>query len=155
MRKQDKKGFFLGGYGVKKNKAQSSLEYAVVIVCLVAALLAMQIYIKRGFEGRMRQSADSIGEQYSPKNTTGSSTVSYTSNTITNVETLSEQGLRDKYCTQENPCEPCDYDLDGDCVIEDDVFGTETMTYIPSDNPSITTRIGSENVGTLEEPLFE
>ncbi len=53
----------------KKNKAQTIIEYAVFIVFLVAAIVAMQIYFKRGIQGRIRQSADDIGPQYDPENT--------------------------------------------------------------------------------------
>jgi len=66
-------------------KAQSTLEYAVVIVCVVAALLAIQVYIKRGIQGRLRSSADSIGEQYAPGNTTSNTTLNFNSNSETNV----------------------------------------------------------------------
>ena len=148
------------------NKAQSSLEYAVVIVCLVAALLAMQVYVKRSMQGRLRELGDQVGQQYAPKNTEGNTRVNYTSTTITTVETLSEQDLQAKYCRDPDdpyyPCQPCDGDLDGDCIIEDDVFGTETRSDIPEDNPSTpedesskTTRRGREDVGSLESSLFE
>lgn len=52
-------------------KGQSTLEYAVVIAVVVGALLAMQVYIKRGIQGKLRQSSDDIGEQFSPGYTTG------------------------------------------------------------------------------------
>ncbi|HNX80704.1 MAG TPA: hypothetical protein PKL77_00965 [Candidatus Omnitrophota bacterium] len=45
---------------------QSTLEYAVVIAVIVGALLATQVYVKRGLQGRFKQSADDIGEQFSP-----------------------------------------------------------------------------------------
>ena len=54
----------------KRNKGQSTIEYAMLIACLVAALLAMQIYIKRAIQGRMREASDSIGEQYAPQHVT-------------------------------------------------------------------------------------
>ena len=44
---------------------QSTLEYAVVIAVIVGALLAMQVYIKRGVQGRFKQASDDIGEQFS------------------------------------------------------------------------------------------
>jgi Flp pilus assembly pilin Flp len=47
-------------------KGQSTLEYAVLIVVIIAALIAMQTYLKRGLQGRMRQSSDQIGDQFSP-----------------------------------------------------------------------------------------
>lgn len=51
-------------------KAQSTLEYAIIITVVVAALLAMQVYMKRGMQGKLRESSDQIGEQYSPRYTT-------------------------------------------------------------------------------------
>lgn len=52
-------------------KGQSTLEYAIIVVVIVAALLAMQVYIKRGVQGKLRSSTDDVGEQYSPQITTG------------------------------------------------------------------------------------
>lgn len=57
-----------------KQRAQSVLEYAVVVACLAGALLVMQIYVKRSIQGRVRDAADEIGEQYSAKHTTSSLT---------------------------------------------------------------------------------
>jgi hypothetical protein len=53
-----------------KNTGQSTLEYAVIIAVIVGALLAMQIYLQRGVQGKLRESADSIGQQYSAGNVT-------------------------------------------------------------------------------------
>jgi Flp pilus assembly pilin Flp len=49
----------------KKLLAQSTLEYAVLIVLIAAALLASQVYIKRAMQGRLKSSADDLGEQFS------------------------------------------------------------------------------------------
>lgn len=59
---------------LNKKKAQSTLEYTIVIAVIVAALIAMQGYFKRGVQGKMRQSTDDIGDQFSPNATTGSVT---------------------------------------------------------------------------------
>jgi hypothetical protein len=40
------------------------LEYAVIISVVVAALLAMNIYMKRASEGKLRESSDRLGEQF-------------------------------------------------------------------------------------------
>ena len=53
---------------LRKRKAQSTLEYAVLIIIVIGALLAIQSYIKRGVSGRLRQAADDIGDQYSVGN---------------------------------------------------------------------------------------
>lgn len=55
-------------------KGQGTLEYAILIAVIVGALLMMQHYMKRGVQGKMRESADNIGEQYSAGNTTSTYT---------------------------------------------------------------------------------
>ncbi len=62
-------------------KAQSTLEYAMVIVCVAGALIAMQIYVKRSIQGRLRGAADEVGEQYSAKSTTSVINQAFTSKT--------------------------------------------------------------------------
>lgn len=63
-----------------RKKGQSTLEYAVIIAVVVAALVAMQTYVKRGLQGRLRQASDDIGEQFSP----GYTTVNHTTNSTVN-----------------------------------------------------------------------
>ena len=46
------------------------VEYAAVIAILIGALFMMAHYIKRGLGGKMRDSADSIGEQFDARNIT-------------------------------------------------------------------------------------
>jgi hypothetical protein len=43
---------------------QSVLEYTMIIAVVVLAFFAIQIYMKRGMEGRFRASADDIGKQF-------------------------------------------------------------------------------------------
>ena len=51
-----------------KNKSQSILGYALLIAIVVAALLAMSVYMKRRIQGSYKKSADVFGqeEQYQP-----------------------------------------------------------------------------------------
>jgi len=73
---------------LSKKRAQSTLEYAILIGVIVAGLIAMQVYLKRGFQGKLRESADSMGEQFSP----GYTTSNYTTNSFTNsTETLNNE----------------------------------------------------------------
>ncbi len=65
-----------------KINAQSTVEYAVLIACIAAALIGMQFYLKRGIQGRLRQGGDEIGQQYSAGNT-GSTTTTTTNSTWT------------------------------------------------------------------------
>ena len=64
-------------------RAQSAVEYGVILAVITAALLAMQMYVKRGAMGRLRTSADSLGEQYAPRHTTSNLTLTITSDTVT------------------------------------------------------------------------
>lgn len=50
-------------------KGQTTLEYAIVLVIIIAALLSMQIYFRRGLQGRWKDSVDQVGEQYNPGTT--------------------------------------------------------------------------------------
>lgn len=53
----------------KRQKGQSTLEYAVLIIIIIGALLSIQVYIKRGLQGRFKSAADDIGDQFSTGNT--------------------------------------------------------------------------------------
>jgi Flp pilus assembly pilin Flp len=86
-------------------KAQSTIEYTVLITAIVAALVTMQIYVKRGLQGRMRQNADSIGEQYAPGNTTSDMTVSFSSESITTTTTEEADGETVTTTTVDTPLE--------------------------------------------------
>lgn len=41
-----------------KRKAQSTAEYAIIIAIVVGAAVAMQVYVKRGLQGRIAASTD-------------------------------------------------------------------------------------------------
>lgn len=45
-----------------KNKAQSILEYAILIGIIAAALSTMQIYLRRGIQSVIRAAADEVGD---------------------------------------------------------------------------------------------
>ncbi|MDP2652463.1 MAG: hypothetical protein Q8Q08_00350 [Candidatus Omnitrophota bacterium] len=66
---------------LRKKKGQSTLEYAVLIIIVIGALLSIQVYIKRGVQGRLKSAADDIGDQYSPGNTNVRKTTRVQSNT--------------------------------------------------------------------------
>ena len=53
---------------LRKIKGQSTLEYAVLIIIIIGALLSIQVYIKRGLQGRLKQATDDIGDQFSVGN---------------------------------------------------------------------------------------
>lgn len=53
-----------------KTKGQSTLEIVMLLGFVVAALVAMNVYMKRGIQGKLKESTDQIGEQYSAGYTT-------------------------------------------------------------------------------------
>ena len=81
-------------------KGQSTVEYAVLIVIVIAALLSIQIYIRRGVSGRLKDSADQIGDQFDYLNTNAYTQVKTISNT-TDAYTagVSKTTLRDAETT--------------------------------------------------------
>lgn len=70
-------------------KGQSILEYAMIIAVVVAALLAINAYMKRGIQGKLRESIDSVGEQYEAGNTTSN----YTTQQVGSMVTKEEFGI--------------------------------------------------------------
>ncbi len=90
-------------------KAQSTLEFAIVIFAVVAALLAMQVYVRRGLQGKLRSSGDEFSvQQYEPGKMTSDVTTTqqsditttsvttedderYTTNTTTNINSQTDR----------------------------------------------------------------
>lgn len=54
----------------RNKKAQTTAEYAILIGLVVAALVAMQTYVKRGLQGRMRDATDTFATQTTNLGTT-------------------------------------------------------------------------------------
>lgn len=59
------------------HKAQSTLEYAILIAVAAAAILTASAYIKRSIQGRLKVNADELssGSAYAPKATTSKSII--------------------------------------------------------------------------------
>ena len=55
---------------MRRRPAQSTVEYAVLAAVVVGALLVMQIYMKRGFSGKLKESTDRVGGQFTPATAT-------------------------------------------------------------------------------------
>lgn len=72
---------------MRKKRAQSTFEFTVLTVVVLGAMLSMQVYFKRGVQGRWRASADDIGEQYDPRSTNG--TIVYRLNSESEVRIFS------------------------------------------------------------------
>ncbi len=68
-----------------KRKAQSTLEYTVLVVIIIAVFITMQMYFKRGFQGRWKSTVDDFGEQYDPDTTNSQTDYSLISNSETQI----------------------------------------------------------------------
>ena len=51
----------------KYKNGQTALEYIVLIIIVLGALLAISNYFKRGLQGRWKSAMDDMGEQYDPR----------------------------------------------------------------------------------------
>jgi Flp pilus assembly pilin Flp len=70
---------------LRNRSGQSTLEYVILTGFVVAALIAMGTYMKRGMQGRLKESTDQVGQQYSAEHTTSDYT---TETNTTQKETL-------------------------------------------------------------------
>ncbi len=74
---------------MRRRTGQSTVEYAVVLTVVIAALLGMHLFMKRGVQGRLRSATDDIGEQYVPGQVTATHHVTSFSHT---QQTLEDSG---------------------------------------------------------------
>ena len=111
-------------------RGQSSIEYATVVAVVAAALIGMAMYVKRAVSGKLREGADSIGEQYHPTQTTSNHTLMADSETVTKSTLATGQPLGD--------------DKTGDVM--------EYETRINQDKSS---RTGDENVGPIGDDVWK
>jgi len=76
---------------MRKNKlSQTMIEYSILIGLVTFSLIAMNIYLKRSFQGKYRQTADQIAWQYDPLHTRG---VSKTTTNTTSHESTTAEGI--------------------------------------------------------------
>ena len=66
-----------------RKNGQSIVEYAILLGVVITSLLIMQVYIKRSYQGRIKQEADQVGQQYSPGHTTSVVETNTNSNSTT------------------------------------------------------------------------
>tara|TARA_B100000745_G_C19991638_1_gene336272 strand:+ start:167 stop:502 length:336 start_codon:yes stop_codon:yes gene_type:complete len=72
----------LNYFNNRRKKGQSTLEYAILIIIIIGALLSIQVYIKRGIQGRLKSATDDIGDQFDPGNTKSNFTMTRSSETL-------------------------------------------------------------------------
>ena len=150
----------------RRERGQSMLEYAICLAVVVAALLAMQIYVKRGISGKLRAAADSTGEQYEPRKTTGQSVTTAFTDTTDVVVPVTEAFLGsvmalpvERRCIDidqngrcgddcDFPVDFCDLNRDGTCAgpTSDRLFASITVRCL---NQSDASRVSLETVQPL------
>jgi len=64
-----------------RRRAQSIIEYTILLCVILAALMIMQFLIKRRYQGGIKEQVDQLGPQYSPGHTTSTSASTTTSST--------------------------------------------------------------------------
>ena len=69
-------------------RGQSVLEYTILVVIVIAGLVTMQYYMKRGVQGRWKESVDGLGEQYDPARTNSVISHRMESNSESRVQTI-------------------------------------------------------------------
>lgn len=52
--------------GIRDRQGQATVEYALMIVVVIAALLTMQQYVTRGFQGKLKEAVDPLGGEHFP-----------------------------------------------------------------------------------------
>ena len=68
------------------------MEYTALVVIVLAAILTIGNYFKRGIQGRWKASVDSMGEQYDPLKTNADITYGIRSNVVTTLVTVNVLG---------------------------------------------------------------
>ena len=71
-----------------RRKAQSTVEYVVLVTIILGVFVATGNYFKRGVQGRWKSAVDDLGEQYDPRVANGSVRQVLAANTLTVVETV-------------------------------------------------------------------
>jgi len=78
-------------------QGQSFLEYSLLMIIIVAVFITMQMYVKRGIQGRWKSSVDEFGDQYDPR--TANSFVNYSTNSSSNTYVFTVPDNNGSYST--------------------------------------------------------
>lgn len=92
---------------LRRRRGQSMSEYAIVFTVVVTAIIAMQLYVKRGLQGKVRDVSDAlkkefgaikVDDQYEPYYAITAYTVDQSQNV---VEEYKAKGLIDRESVSE------------------------------------------------------
>src|SRR3989338_370618 len=76
----------------RSRRGQTALEYIVLLIIVMGALLAISNYFKRGLQGRWKAAMDDMGDQYDPRTADSSVRHTLTQNTNTTIITMNDVG---------------------------------------------------------------
>ncbi|MFC1704684.1 hypothetical protein ACFL1E_07920 [Candidatus Omnitrophota bacterium] len=79
-------------------RAQSMVEYCILLAVILSALLLLQAIVKRGFSGGLNEAAERMGEQYSP-----TATAERTVRKMLNDQVINEE-ITATTCGDDEPC---------------------------------------------------
>jgi len=68
-----------------RRNGQTAIEYSLLIIVVLGALLAASFYLKRGIQGRWKEAVDDVGDQYDPSVASGTITHSIDSVVTTEI----------------------------------------------------------------------
>jgi len=97
----------------RNRRGQSTLEYGLIIAVVVAALLAVNGYMKRATQGRLKESSDQIGRQFDPKTFTTSWKAQSTDKTTTTEKRDKTTGAVTSEITASETTTKDDYEASG------------------------------------------
>lgn len=87
-------------YKIRSRKGQSLIEYAVLLIVVMAVFLSTGNYFKRGLQGRWRSAVDDLGEQYDPRVANSRIRHTLVSNTATDIMTIPVGGGNQMYTSR-------------------------------------------------------
>jgi hypothetical protein len=70
----------------KRKKGQSMLEYVLLLGIVIAGILVMQNFVKRHWQGGLKESAEKMGEEFSASGTT-----TFQKRTMTSDQVIKEE----------------------------------------------------------------
>lgn len=68
------------------------MEYAMLLIIVLGAFLAVQNYMKRGIQGRWKTAVDDLGDQYDPRTAVTDVRHTLSSTTNTTIITVEQSG---------------------------------------------------------------
>lgn len=76
----------------RSEHGQTTLEYSILVIVILGALISMSVYMKRGVQGRWKEAVDSLGDQYDPRLSNAEIIHSIQSETLTEISITDADG---------------------------------------------------------------